>query len=262
MISKVLCLITTLLALASSPACGSCSPDTSARGTASAAWSINLLGRSATCARVGATSVSLFLHSRASGIDVTSTFACTDTEGTTSPVAAGTYDATFTLHAADGAILATAPTQASVTIGADQVAALALVAFAVPDRGKLSLSLAALSTRTNCMPPDKGGAGITGELLVLENAGGGCAPVTFVRSRGTTTLGTYTVNCSSPQVASCIERDETLTVEGVNSGPYVISVIGLIGPTRCWSGVDVLSVPAGASFAKPIQLAPDGAVGC
>lgn len=257
---KLLCSIVALLALASSAACGNCGPDIAARGSASAAWSITMLGQPTTCARVGAASVSLRLQSRASGTDITSAFACTDTQGTTSAIVAGTYDATLTLRAADGAILATAPSQAGITIGAGQVAALAPVTFAVPDRGKLSLSLATLSTRTNCMPPAKGGAGITGDVIHLERAGGGCAAVTFARSRGTTMLGTYTVNCSSPQVATCIERDETLTVDSLESGPYLIRVGGLIGPTLCWSGDDVLSVPAGALLAKPIQLELGG--GC
>jgi hypothetical protein len=65
-----------------------------------------------------------------------------------------------------------------------------------------------------------------------------------------------------PQVVSCIERDETLTVDDIDSGPYVIHVGGLIGPIQCWVGDDVLSVPAGASLVKSLELAPQQAAGC
>jgi hypothetical protein len=255
MTSKLVCSIVALFALASSAACGNGASTMEPRGSASASWSITVAGHSTTCAHVGAASVSLRLH-RGSGADVTSAFPCTDTEGTMSPVTPGAYDATLTLHANDGATLATAPSQGAITIGADQVTALAPVAFTADGRGKLLLSLATLSTRTNCAARDQGGAGITGSRITLVHAADGCAPVTFTRSRGTTTLGTYMVNCSSPQVTGCIERDETLTIDGLDSGPYVISVGALVGPIQCWAGDDVLSVPAGASLVKRIQLAP------
>ena len=262
MTSKLLCSIIALLTLASSPACSNCGPATAASGSVSATWSITVLSQPTTCARVGAASVIVLLHPRVSGADITSAFACTDTQGTTAPVAAGEYDATLSLQAADGTTLATAPTQASITIGAAQVVALAPVVFAVSSRGKLVLSLTTPMTRTNCLPHNQGGAGITGSVITLEHAAGGCAPVTFVRSRGNTTVGTYTVACSSPRVVSCIERDETLTVDGIESGAYAIHVGGLIGPSRCWVGDAALSVPAGASLVKAIELAPQHAAGC
>ncbi|HEY0484398.1 MAG TPA: hypothetical protein VGD37_43055 [Kofleriaceae bacterium] len=260
--SKLLCSLAALVAIASSTACGTCGPDMAARGSASAAWSITVGGQPATCAQVGAASVSLLLHSRASGSDTVSSFACTQVLGATSPVVAGAYDATLTLHAADGATLAAMPTQASVSIGAGEVTALRPAAFAVSGRGKLVLSFATLSTRSNCLPHDQGGAGLTGEVIFFERIGGGCAAVTFTRSRGNTTIGTYTVNCSAPPVASCIERDETLSIDDLESGPYAISVSALVGTTRCALGNDVLSVPAGATLTKPIQLAPQQGPSC
>ena len=260
MTSKLLCSIAALLALVSNSACSNCGPATAARGSVSAAWSITLLDQPTTCARVGASTVIVLLHPRASGADITAAFPCTDTQGTTAPVAAGAYDATLSLQAADGTILATAPIQAGVTVGATPVEALAPVVFAVSNRGKLVLSLTA--RRSNCLPRSEGGAGITGSVITLERAAGGCAPVTFIRSRGTTILGTYTVVCSSPQVVSCIERDETLTVDGIESGSYAIHVGGLIGPSQCWAGDDTLAVPAGASLVQAILLVPQPGRGC
>lgn len=263
MCPKLLCSLTALFALAGSPACGNCGPDNAQRGSTSITWSINILhDLTATCAQAGATSVSLLLHDHASGADTHATFACTDSAGTTSAVRAGAYDATLSLHAADGATLATAPTQSGIAITAGQVTKLAPVDFTISGRGPLSFSLATLATSSNCMARDRGGAGITGTTITIERASGGCAALTFVRSRGTTPVGTYTINCSSPQVASCIERDETLTFENFGSGPYVIRVTGLAGTIRCWAGDDVFVMPSGATFVKPIQLAPQPAAGC
>jgi hypothetical protein len=203
----------------------------------------------------------LLLHSR-SGADITSVFPCTDLGGSTVPVTAGAYDATLALRGADGSTIATAPTQAAVTIGAGVVAVLTPVTFTADSPGTVTLSITALATSTNCAPRERGGTGITGTLFTLVTASGGCAPLTFTRSRGTTVLGTYTVNCSSPQVDSCIERDETLTADGVDAGLYTVRAFGLIGPLRCWAAEDVLSVSAGAPLAKTIQLAPVQGRGC
>jgi hypothetical protein len=63
-------------------------------------------------------------------------------------------------------------------------------------------------------------------------------------------------------VTSCIERDESLAIDGIDSGPYALKVTALMGTIPCWSGADVLSVPAGAALAKPVQLAPSQAPGC
>jgi hypothetical protein len=249
------------LAVAGTAACSSCSPDRVARGSASVSWSITALGGPSTCARAGGASVSLLLRSRGSGDEAHFTFRCTDTRGTTQPITAGPYDATLTLYDADGATLAVGPTQRAVAIDADRVTTLTPVIFTV-EGGKLVLSFATLATTTNCLLREQGGAGITASTITLERAAGGCAPVTFIRSRGETTIGTYTVNCSSPQVAPCIERDETLTVDGLESGPYVIRASGLLGAIQCWAAADVLTVPAGASLVKSIQLAPSRGPGC
>ena len=251
----ITCFVAALVALASVPACGTCGSEPAALGFATVSWSVSTHDHVATCAQVGAASVSLQLHSRARVADVVAAFPCTDGEGTTSPITAGPYEATLTLRAADGTTLATAPPQTAVTIAAGQVTALAPAAFVASNHAGLTISLSALATSTNCMAREQGGAGLTGTAIELEHAGGGCAPVTFTRSRGTTPLGTYRVICSTPSVTSCIERDERLTVDSIEPGPYTIRVFGLTGPAQCWSGADALSIPAGAALDRRIQLA-------
>jgi hypothetical protein len=259
--SKVLCALAVALAFAGTTACHHCGSDETARGSVLIAWSITALGGATTCTRAGAQTVSVVLRSRRSAADEAFTFACTDSQATTPPVAAGPYEVTLSLLAADGATLAVAPTQAPIAIDAGEVTTLAPVIFRV-EGGTLSLSFATIGTTTNCLARDQGGAGITASTITLEHAAGGCAPVTFVRSRGTTTLGTYSVICSSPQVATCIERDETLTIEVIESGPYVLRIDGLVGAVGCWEGADVVTVPAGARLTTPVQLARRQRAGC
>jgi hypothetical protein len=261
MCSKVLCSLLATLALVSATACSRCDGNTAARGSASIAWSITTLAGVSTCAQAGAISVSLVLHSRRGGDDARFTFPCTDAPATTSPITAGPYDATLSLHAADGATLAVGPTQANVGIGASEVIALTPVVFAV-EGGRLVISVATIASGTNCASREQGGAGTTANTLTMQFAGGGCAAVRFTRLRGTAKVGEYQVNCSSPQIAPCIERDEILVADGVRSGPYVITVNSLSGATRCASETDVLTIPAGSTLVKPIQLPPNGGPNC
>ena len=262
--SKLLCSVAVLVALTSSSACGNCGPVPVpvTRGSASASWSITTAGNITTCARAGAATVSLLLHNRATGDDTLTSFACTDTQGTTFPVPAGTYDATLTLHAQDGATLETAPVQAAVTIAPGQVTALRPASFAADELGILALSIAPLRTAPTCLARDQGGQGITGHVVELLHAAGGCAAVTFRRMRGDTEVGTYTVNCSAPQVASCIERDETLLAAGIAPGTYAVSVSALAGTIQCGTGEDVVLVPVNGTATKPIQIAPVRNFGC
>src|SRR3569833_613614 len=121
--SKLLCSITALVALTSTGACGSGNSDPGARGSASTSWMILRDASVTTCARVGATSVSLLLHNRGTGEGFVTSFACTASQGTTPSVPVGTYDATLALHAADGFTLSTAPMQAAI-VAAGQITAL------------------------------------------------------------------------------------------------------------------------------------------
>ena len=140
---------------------------------------------------------------------------------------------------------------------------MAPITFAVDTHGSLAISLATPPFTTNCKPASMGGPGITGDSITLERAAGGCAAVTFLRSRGATQLGTYTVNCSSPSIASCIETDETLTVPSLESGSYTIHVRGKVGPTNCWTTDASLEVPtAGRSLIRTLALARQPTPGC
>src|SRR6185503_17830286 len=170
-----------------------------ARGTVSLAWSLtDPMGRPISCEDVGGTFVSVELRSVETLSGAVASFSCGNSPSTSSPIDVGRYEARFELHG-QGLTGVTAPSQAGVVISKDQNTALSPVTFAVDNTGKLVLALVAPPATSNCKPASMLGAGITNMTITLVRNGGGCAAVTFERTRGTTTLEPYSVNCSSPQ---------------------------------------------------------------
>ncbi|HEU4731289.1 MAG TPA: hypothetical protein VFT22_25520 [Kofleriaceae bacterium] len=251
--------LTLLITLVATIGCGGGTP-APANGSISLVWSIaDADGRHLTCDLVGARSVALRLRSRANGNVVALAFPCANSPGK-APVAAGLYDISFQLDAPDGTRIATAPDQRGAAITAGQVAHLAPITFTIATRSQLVLSIATGAT-TNCQSPASGGAGITGTTLTLLVAGGSCEPATFVRQRGTEQRGTYTVDCQTPQVATCIEKDETLTTSLV-AGSYLIQVRGKVGAADCWQRGDTLEVSPGKPLNRALGLLHVNGPGC
>src|SRR5262249_47814473 len=152
----------------------------------------------------------------------------------TAQVAPGLYDVSFSLNGADGFLLGTASDQTGVSVISGRRTELAPITFIFGATPPTTLVLrVATSVTTNCRPTSLGRAGITGNTIARVRVGGGCAPVTFIRRRGVEERGTYRVNCSSPEIASCIEKDETLTTT-IERGEYNISVRGQVGASTCW----------------------------
>jgi hypothetical protein len=235
-----------------------------ARGTVSLAWSLtDLTGRAITCDEVGASFVSLELRRQASLQGAVASFSCANSPSTSQAIEVGTYEVRFELRGQVLTPVAAQP-QSSVVITKDQNTELAPVTFAVDTNGMLVLALVAPPFTSNCKPGSMQGAGITTNTITLTRAGGGCAPVTFVRTRGSTPRGTYTVNCSSPEISTCIENDETLTVPSMPSGPYQIHVRGKLSAVECWANDDSLQVPAqGKARTETLNLAfQAGTPGC
>jgi hypothetical protein len=231
-------------------------PAPTGHGTVSLAWALSDLGNQPIqCAQVGASTVALMLRAQGQATGDADAFTCSNSPSTSKAILPGTYDVSFELHA-DGVTLATAPDQNGVVIIDGNNSPLAPITFHVDARGGLALSLAAPPATTNCKAPSMMGAGINGVTITLMTAAGSCAPVTFVHTRGAMTLPPYTVNCSSPQVAACIESDETLTVPAMTSGPYAIHVRGKIGAIECWKSDESLQIPAlGMVLTQKVNLA-------
>jgi len=268
---RVFILAAWLVGLACGGACGGCGsggfpvdaslPDAGVPGTVTATWSLtDLAGAPIQCNQVGANTVSLELHSASGAFGVPASFTCANSPSTSQPLDPGTYNVSFELRGLS-VTLATAPDQNAVTVLPGQDTRLSPVTFVVDAKGSLVLSLAAPPAIKNCA----GGAGMTGTTITLVHTGGGCAPVTFQRARGATSIGTYLVNCSSPQVAMpCIESDETLTVASLPSGPYMIHVRGKLNAADCWKNDDALQVPPlNQTLSETLNLAYQaGTLGC
>jgi len=233
--------LSALLALQTLPACR----DTSAeapRGTIALTWSIiGQEGGGISCEVARTPSVRVRLHSTSTGDDLVYSFACFGGTGVTPLVPAGTYDAEYQLLLADGSPLAKVRDQ-GVAVSTGNVTAPAPVAFQLDAHGGLVLSLATPPFTSNCKTGNKG-AGITANVITLETIGGSCAAVTFVRARGATQIGTFTVDCGSPQASTCIEDDETLSVPKLAAGEYVLRVRGLLGFATCFTTDTVIRVP-------------------
>jgi hypothetical protein len=263
-------LATPLLALLATGACegsvGTAAATSACPGSVSLAWSVISVGdQPLTCAQIGATSVALRLQSRTGGTPLFTAFPCANSAGTAN-LAPGLYDAAVELRDASGARLAAAPPQNSVAVAVGRTTALTPVKFSIGGGGggntRVALTLQAENTTSNCMPLSAGGAGITATTITVARVAGGCAPVTLVRSRGGAQIGTYHVNCSSPEVASCVERDETLTTTEFEPKAYVVRVRGLVGAVDCWAAESQLGVPVSGQLQTRIVLRRQNTPGC
>ena len=244
------------------PASGACP------GSISLTWSMTTTnGRPLNCVQAGATSVALRLTSRTGGTPVFTAFPCANSPGI-ADVTPGLYDVAIDLHDASGARIATSPPQTSVAVAVGRTKVLTPVTFAVGSGGGggnsgVALTLEAQNIASNCQSSSSGGAGITGTTITILRSDGGCAPVTLVRSRGGVEIGDYKINCSSPEVAGCIERDETLTTTGlVPAGRFAVHVVGKIGAVNCWVGDAQLDVPATGQLQTGIILRRQITPGC
>ena len=248
---------TILLLICALAGCGArAAPDAAppaATGRLSLAWTIaDLTGRALDCAQARATSV-LLQARRADGTGVTATFPCGDGLGA-KELPPGTYAAALELDSTAGT-LALVPAQDGLVVIDGQDTALIPVQFPVDPVGGLLLELApAPGTASSLCGFPPVGAGITGTTVVVTRALGGCAPVVFERSGGPITTP-YAVDCSSPEVAACVETTEVLSVPGMASGAYTIGVRGKIGALDCWvADGDVLVPQPGTTIGARLIL--------
>jgi hypothetical protein len=223
-----------------------------ATGTFSLAWTLTDTGGAPiTCDQVSATTIALTLQSSDRVFGIAESFSCGNSPSTSPVIPIGNYSVGIELHGT-GLDPVVAPTQNHVAIVQNQNTTLAPVTFAVNATGNVALQIAPPAPLTSNCGAAPMGAAINAETITVQDAGGACLPITFTRSKG----GTYVVNCTTPNVAGCIEDDETLTATGVPSGTYTIHIRGKIGATDCFTNDDSLAVPAqGKSLTRTLNLA-------
>lgn len=215
------------------------------------------------CEDIDALSVTALVRNRAVQGGSTEVFTCPSLMGTSQDVVPGIYDIDFELIGPGGdpstGVIATAPRQQGVTIGAGQTVALAPLAFEVDATGGLALNLTTNASGGNCGATATGGAGITSMTITLFRATDlpACEPVTFAISAGATGQArTYTVDCTTPAPTACIESDQTLTATGLASGDYTIHVRGTTTTvSECRTNDDTLPVPPlGRDLTRTLNL--------
>jgi hypothetical protein len=253
-----------LLSVCFAFACGNATPTNGnePRGQLAARWSLLMQDQPATCAQLGAATVAVAIHPRSAGTDTTQdgrfAFDCIASSATTPAVIAGPYDVTLSLVTQGGETIISAPLQPNVLVSDGLITDLAPVSFAVAgSRGSLVLSLATVGQTRNC---GDGGTGAS-YFINLHTADGECINASFARFKGGVQVGQYETDCDMRALTPCIEQDETLTADALTAGPYAISVFSTNRKTTCPRGLDVLSVPVGATAHKVVQLVTPQ-VGC
>ena len=254
-------------------ACGSGGgfPDAPVRDTApptgrfSVAWSVvDQNGQPIACDRLAAQAMTVLTHDLSVEGGATQIFSCSTGMGESQDIAVGTYEMDFELSGTFG-VLARGPKQTPVTIAVGQVTELAPITFQVDARGGLALGLASGKSGGNCGATGSNGAGIEQVSITLQhNSDSSCEPITLAISAGaTTSAGSYTIDCTSPALASCIEADQVLTASGVPSDGYTIRVKGLIGGSACWANNDSIQVPPLQQvLTRTLNLGQTGVPGC
>lgn len=220
--------------------------------TFSLAWSVSdMAAQPVACDAIGAGAVTVLAHNQAFDGGITEVFTCATGMGTSEKLPPGTWDFDFQLGSPSG-VIATAPGQHGVVLTNGQDTPLMPLTFTVDPTGSLALTLATNRANGNCAAPPDGG-GITSTTITLEHADDqSCAPVTFAIAGG----GTYTVDCTTPAVAGCIDSTQALTVSNVPSDGYRIHVTGYVGATACWTNNDSFQVPAqGQMLTRTLNLA-------
>ncbi len=219
-------------------------------GTFDLAWSLKGTGgNTITCDQIGAQAVTVLTRNRAIQGGSTEVFTCGTAMGRSGSLIAGTYDMDFELSGTGGAVgtglIATAPQQAGIVITSGGNVELTPLTFTVNATGGLKLNLASNKPGGNCGTTANNGAGITGMSLILQHSGTGtCEPVTFaIAANATLPASSYTVNCTTPSIAPCIESDQQLTASNVPSGGYQVHVRGKIATSDCWTNDDTISIP-------------------
>jgi hypothetical protein len=234
-----------------------------APGTFSLQWALeDTSGNPITCEEISAQAVTVTTRNRAVQGGSTEVFVCSTLSGTSQPLAPGTYDMDFELDGPSSiGVLAMSPKQMGVVIPAGNNVALMPIKLTVNNTGGIKLKISANKPGHNCGSPanlSMPGAGITGMTLALQHSGSGtCEPVTFTYAANATLPGgSYTVNCTSPTVAPCIEDDQELSVTGVKSGNYQLHIRGKVGANDCWTNDDSLPVPPlGMDVSRTLNLA-------
>lgn len=208
-------------------ACGSCEGDDAvdapgaARRTVSFAWKVvDLSDLELACDRIDAQLVTVTLFRIRTGEGFTEVFDCFRKTGT-KELEDGAYMIGFELGDRFGTLLTVAPRRYEVTADG----ALDEVKFRIDPFGNLIFTIDT-GLPANCASSTQ----ITGMTISLAHSNGLCEGTTLAIEPSTS----YTINCVSPNVAGCIEKDRRVTATHIPADDYRIRIVASQGPTACW----------------------------
>ncbi|MDB4957267.1 MAG: hypothetical protein JWO36_4836 [Myxococcales bacterium] len=234
-------------------------------GKFSVAWSlVDTTSQPITCDQIGAVSITAAIHNRAVEGGETQVFVCRTAMGDSQAFAPGIYDMDFELDApvcasclpANG-VLATAPSQLGIVVQSGQTTPLAPLTFMVQATGAVALHFESGKPMGNCAAAPNGAGIVTTSITLVKNSDSSCAPLTLDIAAGATQPArSYTINCTTPVDAPCIDNDQAITVSGVTSDSYTIHIKGkTAAPNMCWTNNDSLQVPPlGLSLSRTLNL--------
>lgn len=226
----------------------------------SLAWTlIDTNGQPITCAQVGANFVGVTLRNRDVMGGTIEVLGCSSGSATSLlSFTPGIYDINYELTGAVGR-LAQAPAATGIELKSGETAELPPIVFTVDATGKLDLVINTGITGGNCAA----GAGVDNFTITLQHSGvgGACEPVTFDITPGTPT--SYTVNCATPVLSTCIDTTQTLSVPTLPSGSYRLDVKGKIGGVDCFTnGATIVVPPLSQTLNHTVNLTQQTTAGC
>jgi hypothetical protein len=237
-------------------------------GSFSLAWTVtDSNGAPIDCSKIGGATVTATLRNLSAVGGQTEVFTCMTGMGMSQKdITPGTYEISLELDSTTNTILQTVATQHAVVINSDSVTALTPVVFAVNAVGGLKLHLATNKAGGNCGAAPDGGAIDAMTISVNHETTGPCEPISFTIGAGATTSATmYTINCTTPATAPCIEADQEIDATMVPSDKYTFHITGSTAGANCWSNNDMITVPPlGGTLTTTLNLghAPVGTPGC
>jgi hypothetical protein len=216
-----------LVALAFVCGCESCEPDDpiDAPGvsshTVSFSWRVtDLSDVELACDRIDVQFVTVSFFPPRTGKGFTESFDCFRKTGTR-VVEEDDYLIGFEIADRFGTIATVAPRRYSVVadLAADEAK------FQLDPFGDLVMTLET-PLAANCAA----GSQITGMTIEMYRASGSCQTSVLAVEPA----GTYTINCTSPNVTGCIEKDRRVTAAHFPADEYRIRVVALQGANPCW----------------------------
>ncbi len=224
---------------------GTAAPDASlsdgplADGTLSFSWRLTDGTNDITCADVAGLSVRVLVTPSVGGFADIDIFSCDAGQVTTRAFTANTYNVVVELSAAAG-LLAAPMTMNNVDVIPGGNTDLGEFVFEVPRQGNAQFTIDADALGLNC-DPAPGGGGINNVLFELRDSANQCVGTFDIGAGATQPAGTYVSDCSTP--FTCIENDQTISVNGLTSGRYRLTITADKGGLPCYSTTPQFDVP-------------------